>query len=79
MDLNEQRRSSNIEDVRGMGGRGGGGFGGALPFLLFRSFGLRGLILVGAVLLGINFFAPAPIKNLVFNQMLGGMFGGGSS
>ena len=79
MEYENQRRSSNIEDVRGMGGGGGGGLGGALPFLLLRSFGLRGLVILGVVLLGINFLAPVGIKNLVFNQLLGGVFGSSAS
>jgi uncharacterized protein len=71
MRLDDQRRSSNIEDRRGMRGGGGGGGGGiGLLQLIGSRFGIGGLIVVGLLFL----FAPAPIKN-----MLLGLVGGGSA
>ncbi len=66
MRLDDQRRSSNIEDRRGQGGGGGGGMG--LISLIGSRFGIGGIIIAGLLFL----FAPAPIKN-----MLLGMVGGG--
>jgi hypothetical protein len=68
MRLDDQRRSTNIEDRRGMRGGGGGGGLGLLSLIGSR-FGIGGLIVVGLLFL----FAPAPIKN-----MLLGLVGGGA-
>jgi predicted metalloprotease len=55
MRLDDQRRSSDVEDRRGQGGGGGGGFGGGLPFSLGHlSFGSIVLIVVFALLFQIN-------------------------
>lgn len=55
MRLDDQRRSSNIEDRRGMGGGGGGGFGGGFPISFGNmSFGSLVLIVVFALLFQVN-------------------------
>ncbi|MBI1252453.1 MAG: hypothetical protein GC189_13400 [Alphaproteobacteria bacterium] len=72
MRMDDQRRSTNIEDRRGMRGGGGGGFGGGLPVRM-RGMGLIGIIILGLVLL----FAPAGIRNMIIGQLTGG--GGGAS
>jgi predicted metalloprotease len=70
-----QRRSDNFEDRgRGRGGGGGGVPSGAL-FAILRRIGLRGVLIVGVVLLGIYFFAPPNIRNMVFGALLGGVPG----
>lgn len=70
-----QRRSDNFEDRgRGSGG-GGGGLPGGVLFALLRRIGLRGILIVGVVLAGIWFFAPANIKQMVFGALLGGVPG----
>jgi hypothetical protein len=67
-----QRRSDNFEDR----GRGAGGMGGGVPagilFALIRTIGLRGVVIVGVVLAGVFFLAPANIKQLVFGSLFGG-------
>jgi|CXWL01.1.fsa_nt_gi predicted metalloprotease len=75
MRMDNQRRSDNFQDRgtgRGGGGgmRGGGISGGAASGLL-RRLGFRGILLVGLVLAGVWFFAPANIKNLVFGSLFG--------
>ncbi len=73
MRTDNQRRSDNFQD-RGTGRGGGGGRGalaGAGGLGVLRRLGLRGIILVGLVLLGVYFFAPANIKNLVFGSLFG--------
>ncbi len=55
MRLDDQRKSDNIEDRRGMGGGGGGGFGGGFPIRLGNmSFGTIILLVIFAVLFRIN-------------------------
>ncbi len=66
MRLDDQRRSGNIEDRRGMRG-GGGGFGGGLPFRT-GGLGIGGIIIIGLVLL----VMPANIRNMIIGQFLGG-------
>jgi hypothetical protein len=65
-----QRRSDNFED-RGRG-RGGGGAGGGALFAILSRLGIRGVIIVGIVLLGVYFLAPVSVKNAVFGALLGG-------
>ncbi len=65
MRLDKQRRSDNFED-RG-GGRGGGG-GGGIPLPLGQ-LGIRGVLIIGVILLGVYFFAPPGIKDAVFSQL----------
>jgi uncharacterized protein len=71
MRLDNQRRSSNIEDRRGMRGGGGGG-GGGLPLGSMRGLGIRGIVIIGIILLGIQLFAPQSIKDMVFGALTGG-------
>jgi uncharacterized protein len=55
MRLDDQRKSDNIEDRRGMGGGRGGGFGGGFPVRLGNlSFGTIVLLVIFAVLFRIN-------------------------
>lgn len=53
MKYDEDYRSSNVEDLRGRSGGGGGGIGGGLGLLtmLFRRFGIGGVV-VGLLILG---------------------------
>ncbi len=75
MDIDGRRRSDNFEDRgRGAGGGGGGVPAGAL-FGILQRIGLRGIIIVGVVLLGIYFIAPPGIKNMVFGALFGGVPG----
>src|SRR4029079_17835248 len=69
MDTEGRRRSDNFED-RGQGSRFGGG-GGAAPALLFglmRTLGVRGTLVVVALVGGFYLFAPASLKQ----KLLGG-------
>lgn len=71
MRLDDQRRSTNIEDRRGQGGGGGGGMGGlggGLLSLIGSRFGIGGIIVVGLLFL----LAPAPVKQLIFGLLGGG-------
>lgn len=72
-----QRRSDNYEDRgRGSGGgMGGGGLPGGVLFALLRRIGFRGIVIVGVLLAGVWFFAPANIKQMVFGALLGGVPG----
>lgn len=69
-----QRRSDNFED-RGRGRGGGGGLSSGALFAIIRRIGLRGVIVVGVVLLGIYFLAPINIRNMVFGTLFGGVPG----
>ena len=53
MKYDEDYRSSNVQDLRGRSGGGGGGMGGGLGLLmmLFRRFGIGGVV-VGLLILG---------------------------
>ena len=81
MDLNNQRESSNVDDQRGnsggfgpggsggfggLGGRSsmGGGIGMLLP-LLFRTIGMRGLILLALAYFALKFFVGIDLINMV--------------
>src|SRR4029079_11145270 len=69
MDTEGRRRSDNFED-RGQGSRFGGG-GGAAPALLFglmRTLGVRGTLVVVALVGGFYLFAPASLTQ----KLLGG-------
>ncbi|MGE0044447.1 MAG: neutral zinc metallopeptidase [Hyphomonadaceae bacterium] len=69
MDLNNQRRSTNIEDRRGSAGPGGGGLGG------FRlgggRLGIGGLIIIGILLL----IMPANLRNSLLGSLTDGTGG----
>lgn len=59
MRIDNQRRSDNFEDRgSGAGGGGGGGLPGGLLMGLVGRFGIRGVLLIGLVLLGAYFFVP---------------------
>ncbi|QGZ96297.1 KPN_02809 family neutral zinc metallopeptidase [Terricaulis silvestris] len=76
MRTDNQRRSDNFEDRgRGGGGAVGGGLAAGALFAILRRIGLRGILIVGLVLAGIWFFAPANIKEMVFGALLGGVPG----
>ncbi len=74
MRTDDQRRSDNFED-RGRGAGGGGAIPAGALFALMSRLGFRGMLIVGALLLGVFFLAPASIKQAVF----GSLFGGGTS
>ena len=73
MDTEGRRRSDNFEDRGAGGGRFGGG-GGAVPALLFglmRTLGLRGTLILAAVVGGFYLFAPASLKHAIFGGLSG--------
>ncbi|MGE0596505.1 MAG: neutral zinc metallopeptidase [Hyphomonadaceae bacterium] len=72
MRIDNQRRSDNFQD-RGRG-RGGGG-GGGIRGIPLRGMSIQTLIIVGLILLGIYFFAPANIRDMVFGGVMGGQQG----
>ena len=71
MRLDNERRSTNVED-RGAGSGGGGGLGGAALFGLFRVLGLRGIILLALVGGALWLFVPG------FRPLISGLTGGGA-
>lgn len=76
MRTDNQRRSDNFEDRgRGSGGGGGGGLPAAALFSILRRIGIRGMLIVGVLLAGVYFFAPAGIKQMIFGALLGGVPG----
>jgi predicted metalloprotease len=68
-----QRRSENFED-RGRGA-GGGGVPAGVLFSLLSRLGIRGMLIVAVVLLGVFFLAPPSIKQAVFGALFGGVPG----
>src|SRR3954466_13483172 len=73
MDTEGRRRSDNFEDRGAGGGRFGGG--GAAPMLFFgllRTIGVKGTLIVVAIVGGIYFFAPASLKHALFGTLSGG-------
>jgi predicted metalloprotease len=73
MDTEGRRRSDNFEDRGAGGGRFGGG--GAAPALfvgLLRMIGVKGTLVVVAIVGGIYFFAPASLKQAIFGALSGG-------
>ncbi|MBN8613406.1 MAG: neutral zinc metallopeptidase [Deltaproteobacteria bacterium] len=80
MKIDGQRRSDNFED-RGTGRRSGGrgGAGGSLLFFVVRRFGLPGVVVAGLGLLGIFFFAPEGIQQVVFGALFGGPVSSGAA
>jgi uncharacterized protein len=73
MRTDNQRRSDNFED-RGRGG-GGGGVGAGVLFAIFRRIGIRGSLILVAVLAGAYFLVPG-VRPYI-NQVTG--LGGGAS
>jgi predicted metalloprotease len=81
MDIEGQRRSSKFED-RGAGGGGRGG-GGGLPIQalssVVRLLGVKGTAVVGVVLAGFYFLAPAGVKQALLRAVSGGGQAGGQA
>jgi predicted metalloprotease len=77
MDTGGRRRSDNFED-RGSGdGRAGqGAAGAALAGLLLRRLGLRGTLVVVAVIGGAYLLAPASLKQAILGALSGDPSGG---
>ena len=72
MDTEGRRRSDNFEDRGAGSGRGPGG--GAAPALfagLLRTLGVRGTLVVVAVVGGIYLFAPASLKQAILGALSG--------
>ena len=81
MDLNNQRASDNVDDQRGQGGGfgpgggggagsfgGGSGGGGGLAMLLpllFRTLGIKGIVILAVVYFGLKFGMGIDLINLV--------------
>lgn len=80
MEIEGRRRSSNFEDRgRGAGGGGGGGIPVQALSSIVRLLGVKGTLIVGAVL-GIGFFLlPAGLKQQLFGALSGGQAAGGSA
>jgi predicted metalloprotease len=79
MRIGGRRRSDNFED-RGAGG--GGGRGGGLPIQALTSIvsllGLKGTLIVGALVAAVFFVLPAGLKQELLVALLGGDAGGPS-
>lgn len=72
MRIGGQRRSDNFED-RGQGRGGGGGrLGGQGLMNLVRLLGVKGTAIVGVIGVGIYFMAPANLKSMLAQAVLGG-------
>ena len=78
MDIEGQRRSSKFED-RGSGGRGGGGLPMNALSSVVRMLGFKGAAIVGVVVAGIYFLAPASVKQALLNALSGGAQGSSQS
>jgi uncharacterized protein len=76
MRLDNQRESSNVDDVRGQGGGfgfpgggssglGGGGGGGMLIPLLLNTIGFRGVIILAIIYFALKMFTGIDLINLV--------------
>src|SRR3954463_71595 len=73
MDTEGRRRSDNFEDRGAGGGRFGGGGGGPALFVgLLRTIGVKGTLILVAIVGGIYFFAPASLKQAIFGALSGG-------
>src|SRR5688500_16354667 len=72
MRIEGRRRSNNFED-RGSGGGGGGGSPIQGLASVVRLFGLKGTLIIGAILAAIYFVVPSGLKQ----QLLGALSGGG--
>ena len=71
MRIGDQRRSDNFED-RGRGGGGGGRIGGQGLFNIVRLLGVKGTLIIGVIGAGIYFMAPANLKSMLAQAVLGG-------
>lgn len=81
MRIDEQRRSENYEDRgRGSAGRGGGGIPIQAISAIFRVLGLRGTLILGAVVGVGYFFAPDSVRSALFGgQASSGGSGSGNA
>ena len=72
METEGKRRSDNFED-RGAGGErsAGGGMAGAALVGLVRMLGLRGTLVLAAVIGGVYFLAPAGLKQAILGALSG--------
>src|SRR6187551_1243330 len=72
MDTEGRRRSDNFED-RGEGGRryGAGGMAPVAIMGLLRMLGVRGALVVVAIVGGVYLFAPASLKHAIFGALSG--------
>lgn len=72
MRIDDHRRSTNFEDR----GRGGGGGGAGIPVRglasLVRLIGIKGTLIVGALLAAVFFFLPSGLKQQVLAALSGG-------
>lgn len=71
MRIEGRRRSSNFED-RGSGGGGGGGVPIQALSSIVRLFGLKGALIVGAVVGAGYFLLPSALKQQLFGLLSGG-------
>jgi predicted metalloprotease len=77
MDTEGRRRSDNFEDRGAGGGRfGGGGMAPALFVGLLRTLGVRGTLILVAIVGGFYLFAPASLKHAIFGALSGDPSGG---
>jgi predicted metalloprotease len=70
-----RRRSTNFEDRGSGGGRGGGGLGINALSSVVRVLGVKGAAIVGVVLAGAYFLAPAGVKQALIGLLSGGQQG----
>jgi len=78
MDTEGRRRSDNFEDRGAGGGRAGGA--GMIPALLgglLRTLGVKGTLVVVAIVGGVYFLAPDSLKQAIFGAFSGDPSGGG--
>jgi hypothetical protein len=71
MRIDDQRRSDNFED-RGRGRGGGGGVPAGLLMGVIGRFGIRGVLVIGLLLLGVYFFMPSLRAPLMAALGIGG-------
>ena len=71
MRIEGHRRSTKFED-RGRGGGGGGGIPVQGLFSLIRLFGIKGTLIVGALLAVVFFFLPSGLKQQLLSALSGG-------
>lgn len=70
MRIGDQRRSDNFED-RGQGRGGGGRIGGQGLFNIVRLLGVKGTLIVGVIGAVVYFMAPANLKSMLAQAVLG--------
>jgi len=72
MDIEGQRRSTKFEDRGAGGGRGGGGLPMQALSSVVRMLGVKGTAIIGVVLAGFYFLAPASVKQALLRAVSGG-------